>query len=89
LARNRLTVSAATRYLSSRLSPYGYRVDPVFLADATATTSHLHRNFDLQLGIRNLANCRYVDPLSTEHLIEVMPGAGRSVFFRLIWHYGE
>ena len=80
LANNRLIVSAAARYLSSRLSPYGYRVDPVVLADVTATTSRLHRNFDLQFGVRNIADRRYVDPLSTEHLIEVLPRAGRSAF---------
>lgn len=89
LANNRLIVSAAARYLSSRLSPYGFRVDPVVLADVTATTSRLHRNFDLQFGVRNIADRRYVDPLSTEHLIEVLPRAGRSAFLRLLWRYGE
>lgn len=86
LARNRLIVSTAVRYLSSRLSPYGFRVDPVVLVDATMTTSRLHRNFDLQFGVRNLADRQYVDPLSTEHLISVMPRAGRNVFLKLIWH---
>jgi len=86
LARNRLIVSTAMRYLSSRLSPYGFLVDPVVLVDATMTTSRLHRNFDLQFGVRNLADHRYVDPLSTEHLTMVLPGAGRSVFLKLIWH---
>jgi iron complex outermembrane receptor protein len=89
LVRSRLIVSGATRYLSARLSPYGYYLDPVVLADVTATTSRLHRNFDLQFGVRNIANRRYVHPLSAEHLIEVLPGAGRSAFLKLIWRYGD
>jgi outer membrane receptor protein involved in Fe transport len=89
LARNRLVVSTAARYLSSRLTPYGFRVDPVLLADVTATTNRLHPNFDLQFGVRNIADRRYLDPVSEEHVITAMPRAGRSVFFKLMWRYGE
>jgi hypothetical protein len=64
-------------------------VGPVFLADVTATTNRLHRNFDLQFGVRNLAGRRYADPQSEEHLTPVLPRAGRTAFLRLIWRTRE
>jgi iron complex outermembrane receptor protein len=88
-ARNHLIISPAVRYMSSRLSPYGFRLRPVALADLTATTNRLSREFDVQFGIRNLTGRVYSDPLSMEHLIQVMPRSGRSVFVKLIWHYGD
>ncbi|MBL8176614.1 MAG: TonB-dependent receptor [Bryobacterales bacterium] len=89
LFRERLVLSAAARYLSSRGSPYDFRVGPVALLDVTATTKGLHRDFDLQFGVRNASGRRYADPLSTEHLLRTMPRPGRSVFLKLIWRYGE
>lgn len=89
LASNRLIFSGAVRYLSSRATLYDSRVPPVVLADLTATTNRLHRNFDLQFGVRNLAGRRYADPLSLEHFTEVMPRAGRTAVLKLIWRYGE
>ena len=89
LAGNRLILSGAFRYLSARLSPYGFSVPAAALADLTATTNGLHRDLDLQFGVRNVAGRRYWDPLSTEHLTQVMPRAGRSVFLKLTWRHGE
>jgi outer membrane receptor protein involved in Fe transport len=89
LARNRLIASTAVRYLSSRLTPHGFRVPPVAVADLTVTTHGLHRDFDVQFGVRNLTGRRYADPLSLEHLTQVMPRAGRTVFLKLIWRHGE
>ena len=60
-----------------------------FLADATATTKGLHRNFELQGGVRNLLGRRYQDPLSQEHLLRQMPAPGRTAFVKLIWQSTE
>jgi outer membrane receptor protein involved in Fe transport len=85
LLRKRLDCSAAVRYLSPRRTAYGSSVPAVALADLTLTTQRLHRDFNLQLGVRNLTGKIYADPLSQEHLLAVMPRAGRSIFLRLIW----
>lgn len=90
VSKGRLTISSAARYMSSRTSSFADLVIPsLFLADATATTNKLHNNFDLQFGVRNLLDRRYSDPMSAEHLMREMPGAGRTAFVRLIWHWQE
>lgn len=89
LFHDRLIVSSANRYMSSRNSPSRVRVDPVFLTDITATTRRLHRDFNLQFGVRNLANLQYVDPLSMEHVTGVLPRSGRSIFVKLLWSRGD
>jgi outer membrane receptor for ferrienterochelin and colicins len=89
LIGKRLNLSSAVRYLSSRQTAYGSAVPGVALADLTLTTQRLHRNFDLQFGVRNITGKSYSDPLSEEHIPAVMPRAGRSVFFKLIWQRGE
>ncbi|MGC9971237.1 MAG: TonB-dependent receptor [Bryobacteraceae bacterium] len=87
LANNRLTLSPALRYLSSRLGADRGRVPSVFIADATAATHHLHRDFDFVFGVRNLLGHRYSDPLSPEHLTRELPLPGRTAFIKLIWQH--
>ncbi|MCW5980635.1 MAG: TonB-dependent receptor [Bryobacteraceae bacterium] len=89
LARQKLILSAAGRYLSSRRTLFDDSVGPVVLADITLTTRKLHPDFDLQFGVRNLADRRYADPASAEHLLPTFPRAGRSVFLKLTWRYKE
>jgi outer membrane receptor for ferrienterochelin and colicins len=85
LVRRWLDLSSAVRYLSSRQTSYGSSVPGVALADLTLTTRRLHRNFNVQFGVRNLFDKVYDDPLSQEHSLVVMPRAGRSVFVKVIW----
>lgn len=89
LVSSRLWMGFSARYVSRRLSPAGWDVPGVPVADLTFTTNRLHRDFDLQLGARNLFDRRYFDPMSAEHSLPVLQRAGRSVFVKLIWHYGE
>ena len=89
LFRNRLTLSSALRHIDARKTVYGATLPAYMLADLTATTNKLHRQFDLQFGLRNLTNRLYADPLSTEHLTATVPRAGRQFFVRLMWRYGE
>jgi len=85
LLHDRLGLAVACRYGSARRSPYGWETKGAAVADFTATTHRLHRDFDVQFGLRNLLNRKYFDPMSEEHLIEAIPQAGRSVFVKLIW----
>ncbi len=85
---DRLTFAAAISYWSPRLDRAGAVVPGAVVADLTATTHRLHRDFELQFGIRNLLDRRYADPLSAEHPAVRMPRPGRSAFFKLIWLRG-
>ncbi len=89
VAAGRLTASVAMRYVTARGSPCGFQVPPLLLADVVLTTNRLHRDFDVQFGVRNLTGRRYWDPLSPEHLVQVMPGPGRHAFVKLIWRYSD
>jgi hypothetical protein len=57
-------------------------VRPVLLLDATATTDHLSKRFDVAFGVRNLLNWIYSDP--TAIAVEKVQQDGRSVFVKLI-----
>lgn len=89
LFRNRCSLAYAIQYLSARESMVGAGLPAFFLSDITATTNHLHRDFDIQFGVRNLADAHYNDPMSGEHLISALPRAGRTMFVKLLWAFGE
>jgi iron complex outermembrane receptor protein len=87
LASQRLMLSGAVRYLGSRLGAYGDPVSAATLVDLTATATRLGPGLELQLGIRNVLDTSYADPLSAEHATQRMPAAGRSIFLRLTWRH--
>jgi outer membrane receptor for ferrienterochelin and colicin len=83
----RLTLAGAVRYVGSRLGAFDDTVPAATLVDLTVSAARLGRGLDLQLGIRNLLDASYSDPLSAEHATQRMPAAGRSVFLRLTWRH--
>ena len=85
--KNKITVSAATQYLSRRETMYEDFTRPVLLEDITFGTRGLHPNFDIRLGVRNLLNWHYEDPVYLA--IDQMRQDGRSFFVKLIWHTRE
>ena len=84
LARSRIRLSGAFQYLSSRATLSGSPVDPVTLAEATASTTHLHPQFDLVFGVRNALNQKFDEPVGIA--IDRLRADGRSLFVKLIWH---
>jgi outer membrane receptor protein involved in Fe transport len=82
-----VTLAAALRYVSARLGAFDDTVPAATLLDLTVSAARLGRGLDLQLGVRNLLDASYSDPLSAEHATQQMPGAGRSVFLRLTWRH--
>jgi hypothetical protein len=64
-------------------------VSPVYLADATITSRRLLANFDVQFGIRNTFNWRYLDPIALNPVVDSMQQRGRSFFVELIAHEAE
>lgn len=89
LFRDRAVIAVAGRYLSARDTAYGDKVRATPLFDATVSTNGLTKQFDLVVGVRNVLDRRYEDPLSTEHLTHTMPRAGRTAFLKLIWRSPE
>lgn len=85
----RVTVSPAARYVSERFGAARQPVPGRLTADVTVSTQRLHRYFDVVAGVRNLADGRFREPMSDEHMGNSFPLAGRTVFLRLIWHTGE
>ncbi len=87
LFREKLCLSGSFQYLSARQTRAGDNLPAVILTDFTATTNRLHREFDLQLGVRNLFDRRYWDPVALA--VDRMPQDGRSAFVKLIWRPAE
>ncbi|MEK7406908.1 MAG: TonB-dependent receptor [Acidobacteriota bacterium] len=83
---NRLHLSGGLQYLSARRTLGGAQLSPACLLDVTATTSRLHPNFDLQFGVRNLADQRYYDPIALAHAVDRIESGRRTAFVKLIWH---
>jgi outer membrane receptor for ferrienterochelin and colicins len=88
LARQRVLLAVAARYMSSR---FGIEDRPAvksaLVVDTTLTLVKLSAQADLQVGVRNLFNSAYMDPLGAEHASTVMPGARRTAFLRLRWRH--
>jgi iron complex outermembrane receptor protein len=89
LLQNKLNVSGAVRYLDARFCRSGALVPGHYVADLTVSSVHLHRDFDLQAGIRNLFDRRYSDPEGYSDAMHVIPQDGRGVFLKLIWYSGQ
>ncbi len=87
IANRRLMLAGAVRFVGSRMDAFGGLVPAATVADLTLNSSRLRSNLELQLGIRNLFDKRYSDPLSTEHVTRTLPAAGRSVFVRFAWRH--
>jgi outer membrane receptor protein involved in Fe transport len=83
--RQRLVVGGAIRFVGPRLSALANSMPSVTLADLAVTLRRLRPNLDLQVGLLNLLNRQYSDPLSPEHTPHYLPGAGRNGYVKLIW----
>lgn len=89
LGTRKVYLAGALQYLGERRTLRQAPLEPVALADLTLTTRQLHRSFDLTVGIRNLADCRYWDPLAIDEAVDRIQGTGRTAFVKLIWHTPE
>ena len=81
--KNRLTVSSMVNYIGERAARDGGTVKSFALVDFTATTNHLHRQFDIQVGLRNALDKQYMHPIALA--IDRMPGDGRMAYVKLLW----
>jgi len=83
VVRNKLYLSGGFQYMSARTTVTGALLRPVALADVTLSTKRLLREFDLVLGIRNLLNWQYDQPVNLS--IDRIRADGRSFFLKVIW----
>jgi len=84
--RERLFLSGAVQYLSSRIAESGDPLPGPLLADFTATT-RLGPRFDFVTGVRNAFGRRYEDPIYLT--LDRIEGDGRSVFVKLVCRIWE
>lgn len=81
---NRALVASSVQFLSSRLTVAGAAVPGVFLQDFTVTARRpLFADFGLQVGVSNLWNTQYDDPVGLA--VDTIRQDGRSVWVKLIW----
>jgi outer membrane receptor for ferrienterochelin and colicins len=86
-ANRRGLAGVALRSWDSRLTGSGLRLSPVVLMDATLTAAKLNRSFDFAVGVRNLLNRTYEDPVDLT--LDRIRANGRTVFVRLAWNSVE
>jgi iron complex outermembrane receptor protein len=89
LLKKRLWLTGSGSWVSARGTLEGVSLPGVPLAGATITTQRLTRQWDLQLGVRNLFDRHYFDPAAGPVILDRMRADGRSVYLRLIWHIRE
>ena len=85
--RNKIDLSGGLQYLSARLTSQGTLLRPVALADATVSTRHLFRGYDLVCGVRNALNWQYDQPV--DFSMGQVRANGRTFFVKLIWQQGD
>ena len=75
-----LMLSGGLLYESERQSLAGARLDPVWLPEITLVSKNMPRGIDLQFGVRNLSNTRYVDPIGLSPSVDTVLQPGRTFF---------
>jgi len=85
LWRRRVFLASDWQYLSARSTLAGNRLPGVAVGGMHVSTAGLNPNFDLQLGVGNVLNHRYEDPVGGLVIDQILAD-GRSVYLKLIWH---
>lgn len=83
--RGRLSWSGALQYLSERKTFGGEAVPAVYLVNFTLASRRLPKGLETEVGIRNVLNRRYWDPVGTGQVMDRVEQDGRCFFVRLSW----
>jgi iron complex outermembrane receptor protein len=86
LDRGRFSIAGSFESMSTRRTFADARVGPVYLTNLTMTSTRLHPDFDVQIGVRNLFDQLAWDPASPDQGVDRLARDGRSVFLKLVWH---
>jgi outer membrane receptor for ferrienterochelin and colicins len=82
---NRFSASGALQYLSDRRTFTGASVPAVYLVNFSLANRPMLGGLEMQLGIRNLLNRRYWDPVGTGQVMDRVEQDGRCFFARISW----
>jgi len=85
LWKDRFWASGALQYLSDRETFAGGSVPPVYLVNFSLASRPMPGGLEMQVGIRNLLDRRYWDPVGTGQVMDRVEQDGRSFFLRLSW----
>jgi iron complex outermembrane receptor protein len=85
LFSNRFSLASGMQYMGSRQTLGGATLPPLFLSDVTISSKRLPENLELQVGVRDLWDVKYSDPIALYQRYDTMPQPARSVFVTLTW----
>jgi iron complex outermembrane receptor protein len=80
-------LSSSGQYMSARGTNAGDQVSPYFVQDITIVTRRAALGFDVEMGVRNLWNRYYEDPVGIA--VDTVIQDGRSFFVKLIRQRAE
>jgi iron complex outermembrane receptor protein len=89
LLRRRITLAPSVEYVSARRSVAGEELPGGALWDMTAVLQRVSQKLDLTLRLRNVTAREYCDPLSPEHLTDLLPAPGRSFSVKVTWRTAD
>jgi outer membrane receptor for ferrienterochelin and colicins len=88
ILKQRAFLSSSAQYMSARGTNAGDQVSPYFLQDITITTRRPPvSGVEVEMGVRNLWNRYYADPVGIA--VDTMIQDGRSFFVKMIWQRVE
>jgi hypothetical protein len=71
--------------MGARQTLAGATLPPVLLSDIVVSSNRLTSSLDFQLGIRNVGNAVYSDPLALNNRVDTLRVPGRSLFVSFTW----
>lgn len=90
----RLLLSGGFLYMSERQTLAGAVVAPVWLPEVTLVSRKLMpdkdgKGFDVQVGVRNLSNSAYADPVGLISTVDTIRQPGRTAFVTVTRSFGK
>ena len=87
LRPNRFTLAATLHYVSERRTLAAEQLAPYYLPSLVFNAPLILPKLDLQLGVRNLANSAYFDPVGLADTVDSIRQPRRTFFFSLTTHW--
>jgi outer membrane receptor for ferrienterochelin and colicins len=85
LFNGRMSLAGSAQYTGTRQTLTGATLPAGILTDIVLSTNRLTSNIDAQLGMRNVGNAKYLNPLALNSKVDTLVSAGRSLFFSFTW----
>ncbi len=89
LRPNRFTLAGTLHYVSERRTLAAAQLAPYFLPSLVLNAPQVLPKLDLQVGLRNMFNAMYSDPVGLVSTVDSIQQPGRTVFFSLTTHWDK